>query len=303
MNGIVLFLNGARGVAVAGALARAGHGVVAAVVSEGRPSNDPIMAAWQTRKCEIIAAADVNEDNFVHRLTALSPKLLLIAGFPQILKAPVRAIARHGAINLHAGRVPEYRGGSPLNWQIINGEASAGISILAVDDGIDTGDVMARDEVTIGPTDTIADLHERANVAFAAMTVRVIADLERDASIPERQDSTRAIYWHQRNREDGRIFWDRATAREVHDLVRAVGHPYPGAFCFWGSRRVTILAASVPQDVIRGMPGRICHIQGRGPFVVCSDRAILLDKFEIDGAAQTRLPAGIHFTPWPVIEL
>ena len=82
--------------------------------------------------------------------------------------------------------------------------------------------------------------------------------------------------------------------------MRALAPTYPGAFCYWGPRRVTILAATVPEGVIRGTPGRVCHIQRRGPYVVCADRALLLGTFEVEGAAQARLPAGAHLTPWPV---
>ena len=82
----------------------------------------------------------------------------------------------------------------------------------------------------------------------------------------------------------------------MHDLVRAVGHPYAGAFCNWEDRVVRVLCTKVPDQVIRGTPGRIVWLQGEGPFVVCADRALRLSEYRIEGAGECRLQHGVHLS-------
>ena len=275
MRGIHVFLNAERGLAVVRSLVDAGHGIDAVHVPPGRLA---ALAQACSPGLAVEAVAEVNDPAFVAGLAARRPELLLIAGYSQIFKDPLLAVARLGAINLHGGLLPQYRGGSPLNWQIINGETTAGVSVIRADRGIDTGPVLAEGMVAIGPDDTIGDLHDRANALFPGLVLEALAGLERGER-GRLQDEAEAVYWHQRNDDDGRIDWAGMTACQVHDLVRAVTRPYPGAFCWLEGHRLRIFRTSLPPLTVRGVPGRICHLQGLGPLVVCRDRALLVEDY------------------------
>ena len=293
MDGIVVFCNGARGAAVLRAIAQAGHGASRVFVPLSRTHQDAIVDACAAAGTTLEAVEDVNSASFARAFRATSTQLLLVAGFSSILREPLLSCAAHGAINLHAGRLPEYRGGSPLNWQIINGESTAGLSVIRLNQGIDTGPLLAEAEIVIGKDDTIADMHARANELFPKLTLEVLAGLDAGTLKSRTQDESRARYWHQRNDDDGRIDWSRHTAAEVHNLVRGLTRPYPGAFSELAGKRVRIFRSALPDRRIHGVPGRICYLQGDGPYVVCADCALLLLDYVL-GDGDARLPQGGH---------
>jgi methionyl-tRNA formyltransferase len=189
-------------------------------------------------------------------------------GWPQILKAHELALPIWGWINCHAGPVPEYRGGSPLNWQIINGASLIGVSVLKMTEGIDDGPVLAEQTFNLLPEEDISHAHAKANALFAGMVPQV---LERIAlgEQPERRQIGPATYWHQRDDGDGKIDWHWPAAR-VHNFVRALTRPYPGA---WYRDRIRVWKTSLDCPEIRGRPGHIFNLQGKR-YAVCGDRAL-----------------------------
>lgn len=290
MDRIIVFTNGARGAGVLAALAEAGHGIADVIVPAAKAPHGAVAETCTALGLTPRPVTDVNDAGFVAALVAARPELLVVAGYPTIFRRPLMESAARGVINLHGGRLPEYRGGSPLNWQMINGEATAVISVVAMDEGLDTGPVLAETDISIGDDDTIADLHDKANAAWPELVVEVVAGLDAGPLKGRVQDESRAAYWHQRGPEDSRIDWPAMTARQVRDLVRALAPLYSPAFTLWDGRRVTIATASVPAETIRGTPGRVCYAGGRGPYVVCRDRAVLLGIHDVEGGG--RLHAG-----------
>jgi methionyl-tRNA formyltransferase len=294
MDKIHLFLNGERGIAVAEGLLQAGHGIAMAYVLTQITGSPEIVKRLAAIGLSTEETNDVNETGFVKRLTKSCPRLLIVSGFPQIFRKPLLSTAELGAINLHAGRLPMYRGGSPLNWQIINGETEAGISILKMGQNIDTGEILAEARFPIGSNDCISDLQERANKAFPDLVNDVVPQLENGTVKARPQDDDQAMYWHQRNDEDGLIDWNRMSAGEIDRLVRAVTRPYPGAFTHWRKQTVRIYAVEPSGQIIRGVPGRVCYVQGEGPYVVCADHALLLRDYVIESKPEEKLPSGAH---------
>lgn len=292
MDRIVLFLNGSRGIALAAALHQAGHGVDLVVMPVRKAENiEPEIAAIGMK---VWPVADVNDAAFIKALHDAAPKLMILAGFSTIFRPEILSVPVYGTINLHGGRLPAYRGGSPLNWQIINGEPRIGVSVLRVDEGIDTGDILATDEFELAPEATIAEVHERANALFPKLVLQVLQHFDDGDFGGTVQRPEEGGYWHQRNEADGRIHWDRLSAWEAYNLVRAVSWPYPGAYSHLGDRKVRIMAATMPEMQIHGATGRVCYVKGQGPYVVCRDAAILLREFQIEGEPGGRLPHGIY---------
>lgn len=290
MDRLVVYLNGVRGLSVVDALIDAGNCIVLTVV----PANGGNEVAERCRQhgLEVLSAADINAQEIIASIRGREPRLGIIAGYSQIFRAPLIDLPELGTINLHAGRLPQYRGGSPLNWQILNGETEAGISVIRVDSSIDGGPILAERRLTIGPDDDIAILHDRANEVFPVMVCDVVAGLDRGRAPAQAQDEAKAVYWHQRNEEDGWIDWQTMDAVEIHNLVRAITRPYPGAFTYRGVRRIRIWRTRLPQRIIRGVPGRVCYIEKVGPYLMCRDRAILLEDYTIEGENKSRLHTG-----------
>lgn len=296
MDRLCVFLNGDRGVAALDALIGAGHGVSHVFLPDGRQDSAALAPLRGRSEFTFRPVKDVNAADFVAELRALQPALSIVAGYSTIFQQALIGVPTHGTVNLHAGRLPGYRGGSPLNWQILNGDDSAGISVIQMDTGIDTGDVLAEAELPIGPDDTIADLHTRANQVFPELVLAVI-DAIASGNLERRvQNDEQACYWHQRNDADGRIDWAGRTARDVHNLIRAITRPYPGAHTRLGDLKVRIRGSALLDFALRGVPGRVVWLQGRGPYVVCRDRAILITDYAAPDRPEFRLPHGAQLS-------
>ena len=289
---IVIFLNGSRGAAVLKAILALSDVQVSAVVTPPKFDISSINFLPSGKNIDHLELKDVNAEASLAQLTAYNPNVFLIAGYSTIFKAPLLAIPSLGVLNLHAGPLPDYRGGSPLNWQIINGESSAGISVIRVDEGIDTGPVIAETNFEIGSRDTIRDLHKKANDLFPGLVVEAIIKLKSKDPLGRVQTEANAQYWHQRSDADGHLDFRHMRAVEADRMIRALTNPYPGSYAYCEGHKVRLFAADLPHMCIKGTPSRVCFIQGKGPYVVCAERAILITNYEFEDMPNLRLRHG-----------
>jgi methionyl-tRNA formyltransferase len=226
----------------------------------------------------VLAPADPNAGDVEERLLRLEPEVLVLGGYGKILRRNILGVPKRLCINLHGGRVPAYRGSSPMNWALINGEQAFGLSVLAVDAGVDSGEVLLERSFAIAPGDTIRDLHAVANEHFPSMLVETLERLEAGTLLPRVQDEREAGYYPLRFPEDGFVAFDLFTAAQIHGRIRALTRPYPCAFTFYGERRVDLLASELVMPPFYGEPGRIYRSSRRGLLVCASDRCLLLTE-------------------------
>jgi methionyl-tRNA formyltransferase len=290
---IVIYLNGERGLVTLEAIAAAGHRVASVVVPAKLKDSDVAKRAGAAA-ASVEAVSNVNDPEFVAALKLKRPRLGLVAGFSTIFKAPLIGTPELGTLNLHGGKLPQYRGGSPLNWQIINGEKIAGISVIRVDQGIDTGPVLAEAEFPIGPDDTIRELHEKANKLFPGLVLQVLKGLDDGTLVERPQDETKARYWRQRKPNDGRLRWRDLTATQAYNLVRAITRPYPGAFTVLDGKMMRIFAARIADGSVSGSPGDICAFDGSAPVVSCAEGALALTDYDVEGIKSPTIQVGTH---------
>lgn len=285
MRGLSIYLNGDRGIACVRAISKAGHKIDDLVVPESQEGRFQALA--DEMGADLRAPRDINHPDNITHMRDKKAAIGIIAGFSAIFSRALIESHSEGVLNLHAGRLPNYRGGSPLNWQIINGEREAGLSILYVTEGIDDGPVLASTNIPIMTNDDIASVHQKANAAFPELICAVLEKRAKAGKLPPgtHQNRGAARYWLQRSDVDGKICWDRMKATDVHNFVRALTRPYPGA---WAGD-VRIWQTSVECPVVCGPPGRVAYIRGVGPLVCCSDRAILVTE-----ATGARLRHGMY---------
>jgi methionyl-tRNA formyltransferase len=273
-----------RGVACLRSLVEAGHDVALVLVHPAARDGEVARAAADLALA-VDAPDDVNSAEVVARIAALEPGVIVLAGYGQIVRRPLLESARHGILNLHAGKLPQYRGSSPLNWALINGEPEFTLSVIRVDDGVDTGDVIVERTLPIAPNDTIADLHHTANEVFPELLRDALAHAEAGTLKGRSQDEHDAGYYPLRFPDDGLVLWDLVTAEQAHNRIRALTDPYPGAFTFHGSTRIRLLA-SRPTDVpFYGDPGRVYRAMPDAILVCASDRCLWIDRAETDDGA------------------
>jgi methionyl-tRNA formyltransferase len=228
---------------------------------------------------------DVNHPEVIARLRALAPDLTILAGYGPIVKQEFIDCAPLGCINLHGGKLPQYRGSSPMNWALINGDCEFTLSIIRVDTGVDTGDVLIERTFPIGIDDTIADLQATANRAFPEMLLEVLSQIQNGTDRARKQESAEARYFPLRFPEDGLILWDLLTAEQVHNKIRALTDPYPGAFTYYQKRRVKLLRSTLMKGEFHGEPGRVYRKSIQGLLVCAMDRCLWIQRayMEPDG--------------------
>ena len=172
-------------------------------------------------KCQIID--NVNSKKVYERIKNDDIDINIIAGFPYIFKNRLINSSSFGTINLHAGKLPQYRGGSPLNWQIINNEKKIGVSISRIDEKIDEGELLARSSFKISPKDNIISVTEKAEREFLKIIKKSIKNLLNKNFLKKGGMNS---YYRQRNPTDSEINFKRMTAFEIKNLVRACKEPY-----------------------------------------------------------------------------
>lgn len=283
---VVFAGNQERGLVCLRAAVAAGHDVVGVLAHPEEAARGGVAEEGAALGVPVYRPGDVNDSAILEELEKLHPDVLVLAGYGQILRRPLAELAPHGCVNLHGGRLPQYRGSSPMNWAIINGEPEIAISAILVDTGVDTGDVIGERAFAVSGDDTIADVQARANALFPELLVEVLARLA-DGTVERRaQDESQARYWTLRFPDDGFVVWDMLTAEQVHNRIRALAPPYPGAFAMWHGRRVKLLGSRHEGRVVVGEPGRIYAVGKTGILVCASDRCLRITEavLEDDGS-------------------
>lgn len=272
------------------------HGVhVPLVVTH---EDEPRENIWFERVADVAAAngltaampADPNAPAVASQIAACAPDFLFSFYYRSMLGTELLALPPRGALNMHGSLLPKYRGRAPVNWAILHGERHTGATLHYMTARPDAGDIVAQQAVPILPDDTALDVFRKVTVA---------AEIALDAALPALiagnaprivQDLSRGSYFGGRKPEDGRIDWSR-DARAIHDLVRAVAPPYPGAFTTIAGLPARILRTRVvdPDRPPTGAP--MIHVdQGRITARCGGGGTLAIDAIELDGttlAAET----------------
>jgi len=211
-------------------------------------------------------------------IAGLHPDLLVVAGWYHLIPKSMLANVPLGAVGLHNSLLPRYRGGAPLVWSIINGESETGVTLFYLADGVDDGDIVGQQAFPIAFEDTIADVVRKAIDAAVDVVARHVPEIALGAAPRIPQDHATATTFPQRGPEDGLLDWNAKSARQAYDWVRAQTRPYPGAFTWRGSEKLTIWRASLLDEMAVAPPGTFV----REDAVVCADQRLLrLDEVSV----------------------
>ena len=169
---------------------------------------------------KIILLQNINSTKSFKKLNELKFDLFILAGYPQILKKKILQIPKIMTINLHGGPLPAYRGGSPLNWQIINQEKEIGISIIKIDEGIDTGDIIEEKKFKLLKNDNIKTIHDKANKHFTEMLFKIIKKLKKGKIFIKKQKYKKKL-WKQRRDNDGFLDFKKKKFKRINFLCKS----------------------------------------------------------------------------------
>jgi methionyl-tRNA formyltransferase len=276
---IVYFSKGVRGSRCLAHIVDAGYDVKAVV---GVSKEDSLEELSQQHGFPIIFLDKLNTPVTVKELEAYTPDLFILCGYNKILKSLIIDIPPLGTINLHGGKLPEYRGAAPINWQIINGETTGGCSIIYVDEGIDTGDIIAQEIYPITAEDTHASVLEKTLNIFPALLETVLQQIESGSVKATKQDLLAGQYYSRRYPRDSRIDWKTMDDVQINNLVRGMHGPYPAAFTCLGDTKIEIHKTKLLDESISGTPGRVPQKRGKDVIVLAKNRGLLIEKVSVD---------------------
>ena len=272
MTSAVVFAYHDVGVRCLRALLEAGVRVPLVVTHRDDPAEgrwfDSVAALARSRGIETLEDPDAAEVQ--RRLQSLQPDFIFSFYYRRMLPAEWLAAAKRGGYNMHGSLLPKYRGRSPVNWAVLHGERETGATLHEMTAKPDAGRIVDQERVPIGADDSAIEVMRRVTDAAEALLRRSIAPLRAGTARLREQDLAAGSYFGGRKPEDGRIDWSKS-AREIHNLVRAVAPPYPGAF----TDRLRILKTRI-EPGLRAPQGLAGPYRSNGQwFAACGDGAVL----------------------------
>jgi methionyl-tRNA formyltransferase len=219
-------------------------------------------------------------------LRALEPDLIYCIGWPQLIRKDLLKFPKYGCLGIHPTLLPERRGGAPLNWGIIDGLQKSGVTLFYFNEGVDSGDILAQKSFEITLDDNCQTVLEKVNRISAELVSNTYPLLEKGKAIRTPQDNSKATYTRRRRLEQGVIDW-RMTSLSIHNWVRGLSLPFPGAFTYWQRKKVIVWEAELLigyRAKVSAQPGEFLEsMPEKGIVIATGDNGILVKTVEIEG--------------------
>jgi len=270
------------------ALKKAGFNIAAIFSHEDDPGEncwfDSVVEWANKNHIEVFCPPDVNTPDWTEKVSRLAPEVIFSFYFRHMLSPDILNIPASGAYNLHGSLLPAYRGRTPVNWAIVNGESETGVTLHYMIGKPDAGDIVGQKTVEIDFEDTAMTLYDKLCAAAGALLEEVLP-LIREGRAPRiPQELTKGSYYSGRRPEDGRIDWSWPAVR-IYNLIRAVTEPYPGAFGFLPGVGKILIWWALPEEgkKIDHPPGQI-EVEKRDVYVRTGDGRLKLVDIEVEGS-------------------
>jgi methionyl-tRNA formyltransferase len=305
MSLAVVFAYGEVGVRCLRVLLRQGVGVPLLFSQEDDPSEDrwfgSVVETARDAGITVLTPADPNSEACIGMVEQLQPDFLFSFYYRRMLSDRLRACARQGALNMHGSLLPKYRGRAPVNWAILHGETETGASLHYMDAKPDAGALVAQQSVPILINDTALNVSLKVAAAAESVLDRCLPDLIAGRAAATPLDLSRGSYFGRRQPQDGRIDWHRP-AREIHNLIRAVAPPFPGAFGSMGGATLRVLGSRYFEESARHRARAPClYAEDSLLQLDCRDgRRVALADVELDGQPLTAHSFAARFGAEPV---
>lgn len=274
------------------ALTGAGHEIAAVFTQPDRPKGrgnqfaaSPIKEAALQLGLSVFQPERVRRPEHVASIAGLEPSLMVVVGYGQIIPQSIIDIPPRGILNVHASLLPKYRGAAPIQWAIANGETETGVTIMRIDAGLDTGDMLLKWSTAIYPDETAPELSRRLAPVGAELLIDAIKNIESGTAKFEPQDEAQASYAPILKKEDGRVDWSRS-AVEIYNRLRGFT-PWPGSYTVLRGQTLQIYQARPLEEAGTGEAGTL-HAGKRRLLVTCGAGSLEVLELQIEG--KKRMP-------------
>jgi methionyl-tRNA formyltransferase len=245
----------------------------------------PVAALAEELNLPVFKPTRARDDSFVMTIRDLSPDLIVVVAYGQILPQALLDVPRFGCLNVHTSILPKYRGAAPIQWAIVDGESETGVTIMKMDSGLDTGDIVSEAHTPIENTDNAQTLHDRLAGIGADQLIKTIPGFVEGSIRPIKQPAEGVTYARKIFKKDGEIDWSRSS-EEIFNQVRGFT-PWPGAFTRFedaGKRKLLKIWEVEPLLSSDGAAGEVVRAQGDELIVSCGQGALRLLRVQKEGA-------------------
>jgi methionyl-tRNA formyltransferase len=284
------------------ALLDAGHEVVLVVTQPDKPKGrggkmqfPPVKECSMAHDIPVFQPRKIREKEAVENLRAYRPDFIVVAAFGQILPKEILDMPRFCCINVHASLLPKYRGAAPIQWALLNGEKEAGVTIMRMDVGLDTGDMIEKVSLPIDKEETGGSLFEKLSVAGAKLLAETIEKIAAGTATYTPQDEAQATHTTMIQKSMGSIDWEKS-AVETERLVRAM-NPWPSAYTALHGKTLKVWTAAALPENTGTVPGTVTKTDGNGMYVQTGDGTLLLKEIQLEGKKRMSCDAFLRGYP------
>lgn len=239
----------------------------------------PVKELALENNLEVFQPEKIKTSESVALLKELNPELIVVVAFGQILSKEILDIPKYGCINVHASILPAYRGAAPINWAIIKGEKTSGVTTMFMDVGLDTGDMIYKEYVEISEEDNSSTLHDKLSSAGYTVLKKTIDNLKKGDLPREKQIEEESSYAPIMDKSLGKVNW-KNSAEDIYNLVRGV-IPWPGAHTTINDDVMKIWGVKKSSKKTDKAPGMIIDVTQEGIYVATNDGVVVIDEIQM----------------------
>jgi len=265
-------------------------------------SPPPVKVLAEQCGIPVLQPESVRKEPFIGQIRELAPDLLVVVAYGKILPGALLRMPHLGAINVHGSLLPKYRGAAPIQWAVINGEQETGITIMQLDEGMDTGDILLTVPVAIGPLETAGQLFDRLARLGGETLGAALAQIKEGHLTPQPQDHALATNAPMLKKEMGHLDWTLPASR-LHCLIRGLD-PWPSAYGFIDGKRYRFFNPEIVPVRSSEPPGTICRADQQGLLIATGDDGLLIREIQPEGKKRMAVDAclrGVRIPPGTAI--
>lgn len=266
----------------------AGHEVTAVVTQPDKPKGrghemqfTPVKEVALKHGLEVLQPKKIRDPEVVETLRKISADICVVVAFGQIIPKEILEMKKYGCINVHASLLPAYRGAAPIQWAVVDGLKETGVTIMQMDTGLDTGDMLSKTVVPLDEKETGGSLFDKLSAAGAKLCVETMARMENGEVVPEKQGETTTAYAKMITKDLGKIDFSKS-AVEIERLIRGF-NPWPSAYTRLGGKTLKIWAADVLDEEYEGAFGEIIRVSKDEIFVKTGKGTLVIRELQLEG--------------------
>lgn len=239
----------------------------------------------------------IKKQENIEILKSCGADVIVVVAYGQLLSKEILDMPKYGCINVHASILPKLRGAAPLNWALINGDKHAGVTTMMMDVGLDTGDMLLKDEIEVDPHMNVGQLHDTLMEKGADLLIKTLNKIEDNSITRTKQDDSISTYAPMLNKETQKINWSDS-AENIHNLIRGLS-PWPTAFFSLDDKMVKVYSSDFNNEETHHEPGYVLKVQKDGIYVACNKGILIIKEMQMPGKNKVEVEAYLRGNNFP----